>query len=291
MGINFSQITKAQPVLLSKIKGKKVAVSTYTEMMHILQSAQAQKTPHAHVKGLFDRAMALVQAQVKPVFVFSGTFPEIRRHQRITNDVPPPRVTNLITREMVDDIKLLLTLMGFPIVQAPSEDEAQSAHLCQKDEVWAVISEGSDSLLYGSPRAVLGLTTSKPKKGKKDTQFPGAQLLEASDLQTELGIDADQLLVLGMILGTRFNPAIVGISPKHAVELVRKWKDFGKLFKYAGWNYAYTWKEVYDCIKTLPVTNKYKLKWNPPRTDHLTEFLLSKGMSKKKIEENLELLK
>ena len=64
---------------------------------------------------------------------------------------------------------------------------------------------------------------------------------------------------------------------------------FGKLFKYAGWNYAYTWKEVYDCIKTLPVTNKYKIKFGKVKQDQLFEFLVEQhGLSERKVNNALE---
>jgi len=194
---------------------------------------------------------------------------------------------------MIDEVIHLLTLMGFPIIQAPTEEESQAAHLCQKDEVWAVVSQKTEATLYGSPRVLLNMSTAKQKKipRKKDILFTGVQFIDTKKILKDLKITQDQLIVINMLLGTKFNPAIVGLNQKQALHLVHKWKDFAKLFKYAGWNYAYTWKEVYDCIKTLPITNKYKLKWNKPKKDQIYEYLVNeKNLPAKKIERGLKKL-
>jgi len=49
----------------------------------------------------------------------------------------------------------LLRLMGIPTVQAPSEGEAQAAHMAATSpRVWAAASKDYDSLLFGAPRLV-----------------------------------------------------------------------------------------------------------------------------------------
>jgi flap endonuclease-1 len=61
---------------------------------------------------------------------------------------------------MVDDAKQLLRLMGIPTVQAPSEAEAQAAHIARRGDAWAAASKDYDSLLFGAPRLVRFLTIS-----------------------------------------------------------------------------------------------------------------------------------
>ncbi|HDD63996.1 MAG TPA: flap structure-specific endonuclease, partial [Thermoprotei archaeon] len=49
-------------------------------------------------------------------------------------------VSGRLTTDMVNDAKVLLTLLGVPWVQAPSEGEAQAAYMALKGDVWATAS-------------------------------------------------------------------------------------------------------------------------------------------------------
>src|SRR4030095_15163993 len=46
-------------------------------------------------------------------------------------------MTSRLTKEMVGEARELLRLMGVPTVQAPSEAEAQGAHMAAAGTVWA----------------------------------------------------------------------------------------------------------------------------------------------------------
>jgi len=61
----------------------------------------------------------------------------------------------------VAEARELLGLMGIPTVQAPSEGEAQAAHMAAtSDQIWAAASKDFDALLFGAPRLVRFLTIS-----------------------------------------------------------------------------------------------------------------------------------
>ena len=294
MGFEFSKLVPKNEVTLTKVKYKKVAVTTYSEIYDLLkgkdQTTDSNGNKITHITGMFDIITNLAHNKLKPCFVLDGKFPEIKRHQKIINDVPPSRVTSTISKEVVDDIKKLIDLCGMPIVQAPTEEAAQAAHLCQKEDVAMVVSKTWDPIIFGADKILLKGASAKQKKvpRKKDLVLNSAQLLDSKSIKKKLKVDHDQMIILAMLLGTKFNPGVVGMTQKQTLHLVNKWKEFPKLFKYAGWNYSYTWKEVYDCIKTLPVTNKYKLKWNKAKKDKLAEWLVDDlGMSAKKVENRL----
>src|SRR5205823_12770872 len=59
-------------------------------------------------------------------------------------------MTSRLTREMVAEARELLRLLGIPTVQAPSEAEAQAAHMAATGAVWAAASKDYDSLLFGA---------------------------------------------------------------------------------------------------------------------------------------------
>jgi len=70
-------------------------------------------------------------------------------------------MTSRLTKEMVSEARDLLRLMGVPTVQAPSEAEAQAAHMAATSpQVSAAASKDYDALLFGAPTLVRFLTIS-----------------------------------------------------------------------------------------------------------------------------------
>jgi flap endonuclease-1 len=63
-------------------------------------------------------------------------------------------MTSRLTRDMVDEARELLQLLGLPTLQAPGEGEAQAAHMARANAVWAAASKDYNTLLFGAPRLV-----------------------------------------------------------------------------------------------------------------------------------------
>jgi flap endonuclease-1 len=133
-------------------------------------------------------------------------------------------MTSRLTQEMVADAKHLLQLMGLPVVQAPSEAEAQAAHIARRGDVWAAASKDYDALLFGAPRLVRFLTISGreflPSQGTSRPIPP--ELIDLQGMLDALGITRPQLIDLGLLVGTDFHPGIKGIGPKKALALVKR---------------------------------------------------------------------
>jgi flap endonuclease-1 len=129
---------------------------------------------------------------------------------------------------MVAEARELLRLLGIPVVQAPSEGEAQAAHLASAGKVWAAASKDYDALLFGTPRLLRFLTISGkeflPSKGTFRPITP--ELIDLQAMLGDLRITREQLVELAMLVGTDFHPGIKGIGPKKALKLVR---DFGSV--------------------------------------------------------------
>ena len=62
---------------------------------------------------------------------------------------------------MVEDAKRLVSLMGFPVVQAKGEAEAQCSNITLNGKAYATASEDMDSLTFGSPVLIRGLGKNK----------------------------------------------------------------------------------------------------------------------------------
>src|SRR4051812_38897865 len=138
----------------------------------------------SHLSGLFYRTTRLIaEHKVKLAFVFDGAPParkaEALAKRRATRTryeaertaalergdlaqaYSKATMTSRLTKEMVGEARELLTLMGLPTVQAPSEGEAQAAHMAAASAaVWAAASKDYDSLLFGTPRLLRFLTIS-----------------------------------------------------------------------------------------------------------------------------------
>jgi len=89
---------------------------------------------------------------------------------------------------------------------------------------YAAASQDFDSLLFGSPRLVKNLAiTGRRKLPRKDVYVdvqPEEISLEAT--LANLGITREQLVDMGLLIGTDFNEGVKGIGPKKALALIKK---------------------------------------------------------------------
>jgi len=188
--------------------------------------------------------------------------------------------TSRLTKDMVEESKKLISLLGIPIVQAPSEGEAQASYMVKKNKGFAVGSQDFDSLIHSASKLVRNLSiTGRRKKGKTavyETVKP--ELIDLPENLNNLGIDQNQLIALAMIVGTDYNPGgIKGTGPKNALKLVKQYKtDFDSLFKHLKWNnyFEFPWTDVYYLIKKIPTTDDYELKWKEIDNEKLYELLV-----------------
>jgi len=177
---------------------------------------------------------------------------------------------------MVAQAKELLTNLGIPCVQAPSEGEAQASYMVGKGHGWAVSSQDYDSLLYGTPRLVQNLSVEGRRKipGKLAYTTVEPQLIELEENLKELGISHEQLIWLAMLVGTDYAPGgVKGIGPKKGLALVKQHKTPETLFTQHPLPDA-NWKEVLELFKKMPVTDDYKLDWKPVDRKKLYHFLV-----------------
>jgi len=168
-------------------------------------------------------------------------------------------------------------LLGCPVVQAPSEAEAQASFLVKNGDAVAVVSQDADVLLFGSPFLVRNFFSSGKKvfSGSSKEIFP----LEFSLDETlrEQNISLDQLIFLSMLIGTDYNVGgIKKIGPVKALELVKKFENPDELFSFVNWSdfFDFSWKEVFDLFKNPEVTKNYSLKFSSCDEEGLKKFLI-----------------
>jgi flap endonuclease-1 len=137
-------------------------------------------------------------------------------------------MTSRLTRDMVQEARELLGMLGIPVIQAPAEGEAQAAYLARKSLVWAAASKDYDCLLFGTPRLLRFLTISGkeflPSKGISRPIVP--EVIDTQALLAHYGLKREQLVDLAILVGTDFNDGVKGIGPKKALKLVQ---DYGSI--------------------------------------------------------------
>lgn len=330
MGVNIRDIIPPEAVQvldLDHLKYKVVAIDAYNALYQFLAAIrQPDGTPlmdskgrvTSHLSGLFYRTINLAEHGIKVVYVFDGKPPEmkraeIERRRKIKveaekkyeeairrGDIESARryaqMAARLTEDMVKEAKRLLEAMGIPYVQAPAEGEAQAAYMARKGDAWSAASQDYDSLLFGSPRLVRNLAiTGKRKLPRKDVYVEvKPELIELDKLLKALGITREQLIAIGILVGTDYNPdGVRGIGPKTALKMVKAHRDPRRLLESLPRNEFPTDPlEIFEYFLNPPVTDDYKLEWRPPDERMVYEILVGEhDFSPNRVRNALERLK
>ena len=195
MGVNLRGLVRKTTVKLEDLSGRSIAIDAYNALYQFLAIIrQPNGTPlkdssgkiTSHLSGLLYRTSNLVEMGIRPIYVFDGAPPvlkevEIKRRMKMKEEalvkyeqalkegkMEEARVyaqaTSRLKDYMEEDSKRLLGLMGIPWVQAPSEGEAQAAHLVKRGDADYCASQDYDSLLFGAPKLLRNVTISGRRK-------------------------------------------------------------------------------------------------------------------------------
>jgi flap endonuclease-1 len=326
MGVQISDIIPKKEVRLSELKGKTIAIDAYNTLYQFLTTIrQPDGTPlmdnkgntTSHLSGLFYRNINLLQEGISPVYVFDGVPPELKQQEienrRIAKDLSEQKYKAArekgdveemkkysgrfvkITKEIIQQSKELLNAMGIPVIQAPSEGEAEAATLARAGKVWATASQDYDSLLYGTPYLIRNLTSARRKKSSSGLyEDVNPQLIEFQAVVRELEIDRDQLISLAILVGTDYNPGgIKGLGQKKALEIVQRYKYPIEIFKYIEnkFDFIFDWKEIFKQFHEYESTFEEDIKPRKVDEDKVKAILLSHDFSEKRIDSGLDKLK
>ena len=310
MGVVLTPIITKDATALAELRGQTLAVDGNGELYQFLALIRLRDgTPlkdstgriTSHLSGLFYRTTRLMSEHgLKLVFVFDGAPPvlkarEIDKRRAVKKKYEEDHaaavargdlaaayskatMTSKLTRAMVAEARELLGLMGVPTVQAPSEGEAQAAHMAARSPaITAAASKDYDSLLFGAPRLVRFLTISGkeflPSQGTFRPIVPETIVLE--QLLQGWGITRAQLIDLAMLVGTDFNDGIKGIGPKKALALVQR---HGRIEAMpADIREALGEPEIVDAVRDIflhpDVTDEFNGEQREPDLDGIVRFL------------------
>lgn len=311
MGVKIFELVPAKETDLESLSGKTLAVDSSLFLYQFLSTIRQRDGSllmdskgriTSHLTGLFNRTVKLMQKQINLVFVFDGKPPELKKKERERrrelkkeaeskykiamekNDLDEMKKyaarTTKLTPDMIEESKRLISALGLPVVQAPSEGEAQAAHIVKKGDAFAVASQDADSLMFGATRLVknLAITGRRKKTGKLGFETVKPEIIELKEVFNNLGIDNDQLIALSMLIGTDYNTGgIKGIGQKTGLKLVKQHgKDFDKLFEDVKWkeHFDFPWTDVFYAIKKVDVSDEYSIETSPIDRDEIMQILV-----------------
>jgi flap endonuclease-1 len=308
LGVDFKDLVPKTPVKLEDLGGKVIAIDAYNAIYQFLSIIrQPDGTPlkdstgkvTSHLSGLFYRTSNLVEMGIKPIYVFDGIPPtlkaaEIERRRQVKveaavhyekaaakGDTAKMRMfaqaATSMKDYMQDDSRKLLELMGLPWIQAPSEGEAQAAHMTKRGDADYCASQDYDSLLFGAPKLLRNVTISGRRKLPSKNIYIDVvpEVIELSKTLEQCGLTYEQLIDVGILIGTDFNPnGIRGLGPKTALKLI---KQYGTLENALPNIKNASFPVEPNCIREVflqpQVTDNYKLEWREPNVEGIIDFL------------------
>jgi len=178
---------------------------------------------------------------------------------------------------MAEDSKKLLELMGIPWIQAPSEGEAQAAYLTKLGEVDYCASQDYDSLLFGAPRFVRNITISGRRKlpSKKIYIQVVPEIVELEQVLEKCGITYEQLVDVGILIGTDFNPdGIEGLGPKTALKLIKEYGNIENVIPHLeNAEFPAEPRRIREIFLHPKVTDTYRIEWKEPDMERVIDFI------------------
>jgi len=324
LGVNFKDIIPKTSIKLEDLNGKIIAIDAFNAIYQFLSIIrQPDGTPlkdstgkiTSHLSGLFYRTSNLLEMGLKPVYIFDGKSPalkaaEIERRKQVKvqavaeyekaamiGDTVKMRMyaqaATTMKDYMLDDSIKLVELMGLPWVQAPEEGEAQAAYMTKQGNADYCASQDYDSLLFGTPKLLRNVTISGRRKipGRNTYVDITPEVTELSKILNTYKLSHEQLVDIGILIGTDFNPdGIKGIGPKTALKLI---KEHGTLETALSHIKNATFPAEPDEIRNIflhpKVSDDYKMEWKNPNQEGIVDFLCEeKEFSEERIQKALE---
>ncbi|MBI2141259.1 flap endonuclease-1 [Candidatus Woesearchaeota archaeon] len=325
MGVQITELLPRKEAKLEDFSNKVVAIDAANHLYQFLTTIRApdgafftdsKGNVTSHLIGLFTRTTHLMKLGIKPVYVFDGEAPKLKKLEirkraeakeaAIEKYAAAEKEGNVeemkkfavrstrLTQEMISDAKEVIDALGLPVIQSPGEGEAQASHMVAKKDAYAIASQDADSLLFGATRVVRNLSIEGKRKqaGSLGYNRVEPELILLEEVLSSLGITQQQLICLAMLVGTDYNTGgIKGIGPKTALKMVKEQKTPGKIFAAAGWGgrFSYPWQDVLELFEHPKVTNDYKIEFGQINAAKLVKILCGMhDFSEQRVEKQIE---
>ena len=325
MGLNLKDLVEREKTNLESFSSRVVAIDAYNAIYQFLASirgpdgqqlSDSEGRVTSHLSGLLYRNVNFLSLGIRPVYVFDGKPPslksaEIERRKQIKKDATVKyeraimdgnmedarkyaQQTTAMKDGMVRDSKHILGLFGIPYIEAASEGEATAAHLTNTGQAYASASQDFDSILCGAKRLVRNFTNSGRRKipGRNTYIEVVPEVIETQKTLDALGLTREQLVDIGILIGTDFNPkGFDRIGPKTALKLVRqhsRLEDIPQIQDHLG---EIDFEQIREIFLTPRVTAVDEITFGQVDYDGITEYLSERSFSGDRIRSTLNRLR
>jgi len=306
MGTQIGDLLEKEKISLEHLQGRTVAIDAFNTLYQFVSTIRGRDgTPlmdskgriTSHLTGMLYRTTNLMEKGVRPVFVFDGKPSELKAETREKRSAIRTaakekfelakkegreedarkfaRQSATLSGKMIEEAKELASLLGVPVVQAPSEGEAQAAFMCEKGDVFGCVSQDYDSLLFGTPLLFRNIAVSGKRK------VPGRNIyidVEPERIELEktlriLNIDRRKLVWIGILVGTDFNEKFPKVGPKTALKLVQNNDSFEKIVEETGHEPEFDYGDIEKIFLEQKPEENYSLEFREPETEKIKDFL------------------
>ncbi|MED6305427.1 MAG: flap endonuclease-1 [Candidatus Thermoplasmatota archaeon] len=320
MGIQLGPLLETRKITLEELSGQRIAIDGYNVLYQFLTSirqadgtllSDSEGRVTSHLSGIFFRFANLVENGLRICLVFDGKPPLLKkavleeRHQRKiraqiqweaaleAGDMETARTkaqqTTRLDSNMINESKELLDLLGIPWIQAPSEGEAQVAHLLSTGKVDYGASQDFDTVLFGASSLVRNLTLSGRRKLPKQQKWVevSPEIIEVEKSFEALKLTREQLVDVAILMGTDFNNGIDGIGPKKGLKLLQECGNAEDALEKIGKKIT-NLDEIRSLFLEHPVDD-FDPEWKSPNLESAVSFLCSRfSFNKPRVEKALE---
>ncbi len=333
MGIKINELVNEvkRTIRFENLFNKRVAIDAFNTIYQFLAIIRQRDgtllmddegNVTSHLSGLFYRTINFLEHNIRPIFVFDGTPSELKldtieERRKIKEEYKEKMIkakeaedfreakkyaqlTSKLDKNMIEESKKLVNYFGIPIIDASSEGEAQSAYLVQLGDAWACASQDYDTLLFGGERLIRNFAVSRTVKVRDTSKTLDIEYISLEKFLENLKITREQLVEMGILIGTDFFPGVKGIGQHTALDLI---KEHGSLENMLNSNIKVRGKEinidmkVIDQIKQIflnpDIKKEYpKLVWKKIDYEKIQELLIEQhNFSTQRVNNALERLK
>lgn len=306
MGVKLKDIINPKEINFKDLENRAIAIDAFNMLYQFLSIIrQRDGSPlmnengeiTSHLSGLLYRNTAMIDKEIKPIYVFDGKPPELkqdtintRKDNRNESEKKWKEAlergdeeeankfakrSSKITPYIIESSKKLLELMGIPYVEAYGEGEAQAAYMVKKNDAYAVGSQDYDCLLFESKRIVRNLGV--------NSNLGNLEFYDLKKILETLAITQDQLIEMGILIGTDFNTGLKGVGAKTALKYAKNNKLKEKI-KELETESGQNLDEVKEIFLNPKINTNYKIRWVKPKKDKIIDFLcLEHGFSKDRV--------
>ena len=294
MGVKLKDIIEPEYIDFKDLEGRTVSIDAFNTLYQFLSTIRQRDgrpltdengNVTSHLSGILYRNSSMIEKGIKPIYIFDGQAPELKSETQAKRreireesekiykealaegDTEKARKyamrSSKLSPEIIDSSKKLLTLMGIPYIDAKGEGEAQAAYLVSQGDAYAVASQDYDCLLFGAKRVVRNLAVNSNNN---------LEYYQLDRVLRELDITREELVDMGILIGTDFCEGQKGVGAKTALKLAKKGQLKDKIAELQKES-THDLDEVRDIFLNHNVNTDYKIKWEKPQKDKIIEFL------------------